>query len=69
MSATLLVLGWLLGGVMGVALGLAGWAGVMVGQLAGYVWSQVAATGHTGNVPVVAREDRREATAATVMVE
>lgn len=57
LSATLLVLGWLLGGVMGVTLGLAGWAGVMTGQLAGYLWSQVATT---GNVPV--------AEAATVVV-
>ncbi|CAK7240382.1 MAG: transcriptional repressor proteinral negative regulator of transcription subunit 4 [Sporothrix thermara] len=65
-SATLLVLGWLLGGVMGVALGLAGWAGVVMVQLAGYVWERVAA----GDVPAKEGEEvMAVALAAAVAVE
>ncbi|CAK7209965.1 transcriptional repressor proteinral negative regulator of transcription subunit 4 [Sporothrix curviconia] len=66
LSATLLVLGWLLGGVMGVALGLAGWAGVLMVQVAGYVWDKVA----TGDV--AAKEGEQVvavALAAAVAVE
>lgn len=57
-----------MGGVVGVALGLAGWAGVMMGQLAGYVWSQVVATGAVPS-PTVKEdrlEDRLKATTAAV---
>ncbi|CAK7200033.1 transcriptional repressor proteinral negative regulator of transcription subunit 4 [Sporothrix eucalyptigena] len=66
-SATLLVLGWLLGGVVGVALGLAGWAGVVSVQVAGYVWDKVTTS------DILGKEDQQTAmtssAAAAVAVE
>ena len=51
-SATLLVLGWLLGGVAGVALGVAGWAGVVAVQMADRAWARVSGESEPAPLPV-----------------